>query len=86
VVFRSKRAGLSLYIALALCSDIYLTNAMEQPTSALEEKTEEHISPFEDLASELKVYSISFLMSAESEQKAIRNIKALFLTSKEFYK
>jgi ankyrin repeat protein len=56
----------------------------EQVTSGIEKKTEE-LSSFESLPTELKVYIISFLMSTKDEKEAIKNIKALSLTSKEFY-
>jgi ankyrin repeat protein len=98
MIFGSKKAKFSFYSTLALCSGIYVTNAMEQekpapkkrkieePTiSAIEEKREEQASSFVNLPSELKFYIINFLVNAENKEKAIENIKALAATSKEFY-
>jgi ankyrin repeat protein len=39
----------------------------------------------EKLSPDIKAYIISFLVSAENKDKALKNIKALSLTSKEFY-
>jgi ankyrin repeat protein len=42
-------------------------------------------NPLESLPAEIKIVIIGFLESAKDEKEAIRNIKALSLTSKEFY-
>jgi hypothetical protein len=85
-----KKIRLSFSLTLALCSGIYVTNAMEQEEPALKRrKTEgqqEHlISCFENLPSELKAYIINFLVSEPTKQRAIESIKALSRTSKCFY-
>jgi hypothetical protein len=60
------------YLILACCSGMHLTKAMEQPTDLV------------TLPTEAKVHIISFLVSAGNVQEAIKNIKALSLTSKYF--
>jgi ankyrin repeat protein len=51
-----------------------------------EKKTErEQLSPFVNLASELKAYIISFLESAKNAEEAIKNSKYLAATSQELY-
>jgi hypothetical protein len=61
-----------IYLILACCSVMYATKAMEQQTS------------FATLPTEAKVHIISFLVSAKNVQEAIKNIKALAITSKYF--
>jgi uncharacterized protein len=81
----SKRTRLSLYSTLAFCSGMYLTNAMERPTSEIEKKTEEEQETFlANIPKEIKTNIISFLVSAKNAKEAIRNIKALAATSKKF--
>jgi hypothetical protein len=110
-----KRIITCLFLTVACCVGVCVTNAMEQEepvakrrkteeqvTSGIEKKIEELISPLSSLAmegkkveektstwaslpTELKAYIISFLASAKNEKEAIRNIKALSLTSKELY-
>jgi ankyrin repeat protein len=70
------------------CTPMYLTKAMEESIAKrrkIENHQEYHVSPLENVPSELKVYIISFLVSAENQEKAIESIKALSQTSKSFY-
>jgi hypothetical protein len=98
MIFTTKKARLSLYITLALCSGMYVTKAMEQEepalkrrkteeqsTSAIEKKPEGHVSPLETLPSDLKFYIISFLVNADRVEEALKSIKYLSITSKCFY-
>jgi ankyrin repeat protein len=93
-MFLSKK--IFIYAILACCSAVYVTKAMEQEelsfkrteehsAAGIEEKTEEHVSPFGNLTPDLKVYIISFLASASDEKEAIKNITTLSITSKEFH-
>jgi ankyrin repeat protein len=78
-----------IYLIVACCSGISITKAMEQETPDIEKRTEEEqVSSCESLPSELKVYIIGFLVSAEDAKgavKAVRDIKYLAATSKCFY-
>jgi ankyrin repeat protein len=95
--FISKKIMGYIY-CIACCSGIYVTKAMEQEeptpkrikmeeqvTAGIEKKIKEDGRTFESLPEELKAYIISFLWSAENKEKAVKNIKALSLASKELY-
>jgi ankyrin repeat protein len=72
--FTFKQFRSFIFLIVACSSSIYVTKAMEQE------------SPLVALPPEIKDYIISFLKSAKDEKEAIKNIKALSLTSKEFNK
>jgi ankyrin repeat protein len=74
-----------IYLLVLCWSGMYLIQAMEHQTSGMENEAEEQASSWTRLPKELKVNIITFLASAEYEEKAIGNIKALSITSKEFY-
>jgi ankyrin repeat protein len=93
----SKQVKNSLYLILLFCSGMYLAKAMEQeePVPKIR-KIEGQAGPLSSLAvreasswatlpKEIKNYIISFLESEENAQEAIKNIKYLATTSKEFY-
>jgi hypothetical protein len=75
----------SIYLILVCCSGIYITKAMEQSTLEIEKSTEEQTKSLANLPPELKAYIISFLISAKNADEAVKNIKFLAATSKEFY-
>jgi ankyrin repeat protein len=58
---------------------------MEQPKVEIEKQAEEQRSFLANVPKEIKTYIISFLVSAKEVYEAIRNIKALSLTSKCFH-
>jgi ankyrin repeat protein len=75
-----------IYIIIACCSWMLVTMAMEQQTSYTERMGEEEVSVsyWAILPSEIKTYIMSFLVSVEDPEEAIKNIKALAITSKYF--
>jgi hypothetical protein len=74
-----------MYLLVICCLGMYVTYAMEQTTSGMEKKAEEQKSSLASLPPELKVYIINFLISEKDPDKLVKSIKALSLTSKEFY-
>jgi ankyrin repeat protein len=75
-----------IYLLMLCCSGMYLTKAMEQQTSEMEKKVEEkQVNFWANVPKEIKTHIISFLESAKDEKEAVRNIKALSLTSKYFH-
>jgi hypothetical protein len=97
-VFIFGKKKVFIFFTLLWCSGVYVTKAMEQEEpalkrrkteeqviSAIEKKKEGHISHFETLPSELKAYIISFLVNANRVEEALKSIKRLSVTSKEFY-
>jgi hypothetical protein len=75
-----------IYLMVACCSAMYLTKAMEQQTPEMEKKAEEEqVSFLANVPKEIKTHIISFLESAKDVYEAVRNIKALSLTSKYFH-
>jgi ankyrin repeat protein len=88
-MFISAKIRIGIYGTLVCCIGVYESRAMEELTSAIEKKQEEHINPFEKLPLELKAYIVGFLLGArpttDNAQKVMKTIKSLSLTSKEFY-
>jgi ankyrin repeat protein len=80
--FTFRKIKTSISLILACCSGMYLAKAMEQPTS---EKAEEQAGSLANLPADIKAYITSFLGSAKTPAKAVKNIKALSITSKEFH-
>jgi hypothetical protein len=87
MLITSKKIRKYIYLIIVCCSGTCVTIAMEQPIPETEKKAEEEqVNSFENLSPDLKAHIVSFLETAKDEKEAIRNVKALSLTSKEFYK
>jgi hypothetical protein len=81
----SKQIRNTIYVILICCLRMHITNAMERQTSEMEKKTREEASLWTKLPKEIKNHILSFLVSAKNEKEAVKNIKYLGATSKEFY-